>query len=355
VAVEVLDALALVGDLEPDADDRACARLVDLALSDEGEPGVRRVRRGRGFSFHSPDGTLLDGDARRRCLELAVPPAWTDVWICARPDGHLQATGRDDAGRKQYLYHPTWRALREAVKFASLPTFGAVLPMLREQVDADLRRRRLDRRRVLAMVVALLDETLVRIGNEGHADEEGGHGLTTLTLDHVEVGSTVTRFCFPGKSGVEQQHTVRCRRLTRQLRCMLDAGQPQVFAWTEDGTAWRDVRAEDVNAHLRAVTGEAVSAKDFRTWGGTVTALAQLRAAPPAEGERELDQQRLAAVDAVAEALGNTRAVARSSYVDPRVLAAHGTSSIAEAYEAAAVGEPGLRVDERALLALLGA
>ncbi len=352
--METLDALALVADLSSDACDEECADVLGLVLSDDTEPGIHRVRRGTGFSFHRHDGTLLDGDARQRCLDLAVPPAWTDVWICAEAHGHLQATGRDDAGRKQYLYHPAWRALREALKFSSLPAFGAVLPALRERVDADLRRPQLDRQRVLAMVIALLDRTLVRIGSEDHADEEGGHGLTTLTPDHVEVGSTVSRFCFLGKSGVEQELTLRDRRLTRQLQRMLEASQPQVFAWTEDGTSWRDVRAEDVNAHLRDLTGAIVSAKDFRTWGGTVTALGHLRRSDPVDEPRQLEQQRLAAVDAAAEVLGNTRAVARGSYVHPQVLEAHGTDAIADAYDGVADSGP-LTPDEQALLRLLGA
>ncbi len=351
--METIDALALVAGLSGSATDRECADLVGLVLSDDAEPGIRRARRGTGFSFHEQDGTLLDGDERQRCLDLAVPPAWTDVWICAEPTGHLQATGRDDAGRKQYLYHPAWRAVREALKFSSLPGFGAVLDGLRAQVDRDLRRRRLDRRRVLAMVIALLDETLVRIGNEDHADEEGGHGLTTLTPEHVHAGSTVTRFCFLGKSGVEQELTLRDRRLTRQVRRMLAAERPQLFAWTEDGEHWRDVRAEDVNEHLRDLTGAPVSAKDFRTWGGTVTALSELHDAPAADGQGELEAQRLAAVDAAAEALGNTRAVARSSYVHPRVLAAHGTGEIAAAHAHPAAHEGHLTRDERALLRLL--
>ena len=352
--MDALAALATVADLPGDAGDQEHAAAVGLVLSDDAEPGIRRVRRGRGFSFHLPDGTLLEGAARERCRELAVPPAWSDVWICAEPTGHLQATGRDDAGRKQYRYHDSWRALREALKFAALPRFGAALPTVRRRVDADLRRPRLDRDRVLALVLALLDETLLRIGNEHHADEEGGHGLTTITGDHVDVGSRVARFRFLGKSGVEQEVALRDRRLARQLRRMEEADQPQLLAWTEDGETWRDVRAADVNQHLRDITGVDVTAKDFRTWGGTVTALAALRDLPTAAGEREQQRQRLAAVDAAAEALGNTRAVARASYVHPQVLEAHGNGAVAAVYDDVAGIDGDLTADERALLRLLG-
>lgn len=351
--MEVLDALTVVAGLPGDVDDATCAAAVDLVLSDDAEPGIRRVRRGRGFSFHLPDDTLLDGPARQRCLDLAVPPAWEDVWICVEEHGHLQATGRDDAGRKQYLYHASWRALREAMKFSALPAFGAVLPDLRRRIDRDLRRPQLDRDRVLALVLALLDETLLRIGNEGHADEDGGHGLTTITGDHVEIGSILTRFRFRGKSGVEQDVALRDRRLAHQLRRMDEADQPQLLAWSQDGDTWRDVRAEDVNEHLRTITGAAVSAKDFRTWGGSVTALATLRTAPQTDDEREVQQQRIAAVDAAAEALGNTRAVARSSYVHPAVLDVAGSGAVAAAYDDRDGVVDELTPDERALLRLL--
>ena len=353
--MEPNEALDLVGRLGIDATDHELADAAGLVLSDDAGPGIRRVRRGRGFSFHLPDGTLLEGEERERCLQLAVPPAWSDVWICGEAEGHLQATGRDDAGRKQYRYHDTWRALREAAKFAGLARFGTVLPALRARVDRDLRRHRLDRERVLALVTALLDATLLRVGSEDHADEDGGHGLTTLRPEHVEVGTTVTRFEFLGKSGVEQQVTLRDRRLTRQVGRMLEVGLPQVFGWRREDGTWRDVRRDEVNQHLRDVTGQDVSAKDFRTWGGTVRALATLANTSAADEPGERDRQRLAAVDAAADALGNTRAVARSSYVHPTVLDAHGSGAIAEAHDGDDGDRDRLGPHERALLRLLGA
>lgn len=349
------EALELVARLGSDASDQDLADAGGLVLSDDAEPGIRRVRRGKGFSFHLPDGTLLEGEDRERCLRLAVPPAWSEVWICEEPDGHLQATGRDDAGRKQYRYHDAWRALREATKFAGLARFGAALPVIRERVDRDLRRHDLCRERVLSLVVALLDRTLLRIGSEDHADEEGGHGLTTLGPEHIEVGSTVASFSFLGKAGIEQEVVLRDRRLVRQLGAMVDVGLPQVFGWQQPDGSWRDVRRDDVNQHLREVAEQEVSAKDFRTWGGTVRALAVLAATPAGEDDSELDSQRLDAVDAAAEVLGNTRAVARDSYVHPSVLDAHGSGAIAEAHDDVEGRVDHLDPHERALLRLLGA
>lgn len=352
--MSVVEVLPLVTELGPDAPPSVQAEAAGLLLSDDAEPGITRVRRGRGWSFHLPDGTLLDSDERERCLALAVPPAWTDVWICAEPFGHLQATGRDDAGRKQYRYHDAWRDLREAAKFASLRRFGAVLPTVRARIDADLRRHELGHDRVLALVLALLDATLLRVGNDEYAAASGARGLTTLLPEHVEVGSRTVRFSFTGKGGSERDVQITDRRLASQLLRVEDEVDHAVFAWeAEDGT-WTEVGSHHVNDHLRAVAGDdAVSAKDFRTWGGTVAAVAALRATEPAEDERGLHRQRLAAVDAASEVLGNTRAVARASYVHPSVLELHGTGAIQAAYDDEAGVVDHLGAHERALVRLL--
>lgn len=305
-------------------------------LSDDAEPGITRRRRGRGWSFHGPDGELLRGDDRERCLALAIPPAWTDVWICTEPDGHLQAVGRDDAGRKQYRYHETWRDLREAAKFAGLLDFAEALPRIRTRVDADLRRHELDRQRVLALALSVLDATLMRIGHAEYAgDEDGAHGLTTIGQQHVEIGATVVEFRFPGKSGVEQELTLRDRRLARQLlqvRDEPDGAAPELFAW-RDGDDWHDVRAQDVNDHLREIAEVDITAKDFRTWGGSVIALAQLSDRPPSTDDRGRRSQQLEAVDLAAARLGNTRAVARASYVHPLILERHDEGGFDDLYD----------------------
>lgn len=311
------------------------AEAVGLVLSDDAEPGITRRRRGRGWSFHGPDGELLRDEARERCLALAIPPAWTDVWICPEEHGHLQAVGRDEAGRKQYRYHDDWRHLREAAKFAGLATFADALPRVRSRIDEDLRRRDLGPERVLALALAVLDATLMRIGHAEYAGEDGARGLTTIEPEHVDVGATVVEFRFPGKSGVEQELTLRDRRLARQLLRIqdeVDDDGVDLFAW-RDGDDWRDVRAADVNDHLRALAGVDVTAKDFRTWGGSVVALARLSGEPPAADDHSRRSQQLDAVDLAAARLGNTRAVARASYVHPLILERHDEGGLEDLYD----------------------
>lgn len=316
----VTGALPVVTALGDDAtpDDHADAAGL-VYVSDE-EPGLTRLRWGKGFTYRFPDGETVprDDPARRRTDRLAIPPAWTDVWVCLEPTGHIQATGRDEAGRKQYLYHPRWRGIRDATKFHRLEAFGAALPGLREAVDAHLRTRRFTCQKMLALVVALLDETLIRIGSDQYARTEGAHGLTTLENEHVEIDGSTVRFAFPGKSGKDRELELRHRRLARQLlRCEEIPGQ-RLFSY-QDGEGWRHVGSGAVNEYLRDVSGDDVTAKDFRTWGGTVIVASTLRTLGPAGGQRDAEAKVLEAIDTAAERLGNTRAVARSSYVDPRV------------------------------------
>lgn len=285
------------------------------------EPGIRRIRCGQGFTYRYSDGeTVPHGPERDRISSLAIPPAWTDVWICEDPQGHLQATGRDDKNRKVYLYHPRWREVREAAKFDLLPAFGEALPGIREAVDAGLRKRTMSRQRVLAITVALLDESLIRVGNAQYARRNATFGLTTLEPDHIEVRGGTIEFAFPAKSGKERVVDIRDQRLARQVaRCEETPGH-RVFTYVrEDGTP-EPVNSDDVNEWLREVTGEGFSAKDFRTWGGTVAAATAMYEHIRNNGER-LDPDALARLgfDAAAERLGNTRSVAQASYVHPAV------------------------------------
>jgi DNA topoisomerase I len=320
----ITGALPVVAELPPDATPDEHAAAVDLVYVADDEPGIRRRRHGRGFSYLDTDGQVLpDGPTRRRCVELAIPPAWTDVWICRDPAGHVQATGSDDAGRKQYRYHPRWRAVRDATKFHRMGAFAAALPAIRTAVDRDLRHPRLTRDRVLALVVALLDETLIRIGNDRYAAAGGAVGLTTLACEHVDVHGTRVRFRFPGKSGREHDVALTHPRLARQLlRCEEIPGQ-RLFGFLDGDEAWHDVDSGMVNAYLREVAGEDLTAKDFRTWGGTVAAAELLHELGPPADEHEADANVLAAVDHAAERLGNTRAVCRASYLDPRIPKAY--------------------------------
>ena len=304
--------LPVVAALPPDAtaDDHADA--VGLVYVDDDEPGIRRVTRGRGFSYVLPDGSVVpDGPVRERCRALAIPPAWTDVWICRDPDGHIQAVGVDDAGRKQRRNHPRWRVVRDATKFHRMEAFATALPSIREAVDSDLRRRTLARERVLALVVALLDETLIRIGSGPEPDEEAAIGLTGLGCEHVEV---------------------RHPRLARQLlRCEEIPGQ-HLFAY-RDGDDWRQVDSGQVNDYLREVSTDELTAKDFRTWGGTVAVAEALHDLGPPHDDREAERHVLAAVDAAADRLGNTREVCRASYLDPRIPKAYRLGHFADAWD----------------------
>ncbi|MDX1619574.1 MAG: hypothetical protein R3320_01190 [Nitriliruptorales bacterium] len=320
----VTRALPVVSELPADStpDDHAAA--VGLVYVSDDEPGLTRLPWGQGFTYRDVDGETLPQDHpdRQRAEELVIPPAWTDVWICTDPKGHIQATGRDDAGRKQYLYHPKWRGIRDATKFHRMGAFAAALPTIRDTVDSHLRKRTFTREKMLALVVALLDETLIRIGSDQYARTTGGRGLTTLEGEHVEVAGSRVRFAFPAKSGQERELELRHRRLARQLlKCEEIPGQ-RLFSYEDEG-GWHQVDSGAVNDYLREVAGDRLTAKDFRTWGGTVVAAETLRELGPPEGASDAGAKVLMAIDAVAERLGNTRAVARNSYVDPRVPKAY--------------------------------
>jgi len=320
-------------------------------VSDEA-PGVRRRRQGKGFSYSRPDGTAItDPGERARIASIAVPPAWTDVWICPRPDGHILATGRDERGRKQYRYHPRWREVRDADKFGHLATFGAGLPEVRRVVDADLRRKGIPREKVLALVVKLLDETLIRIGNESYAVENDHYGLTTLRRDHVDIDGDQLVFDFVGKSGLDHEIHVEDPRLARIVHQCHELGGQELFTYRDHG-ALVDVTSTDVNHYLAEIAGTGVTAKDFRTWGGTKVAAATLTLSRPPESETHAGKAILAAYDVAAEVLGNTRAVCRSCYVHPVVPDAFRTGDLHDTWKRAR-GRNGLDRTERTVLALL--
>ena len=298
-------------------------------VSDDG-PGIRRTRRGRGFSYELADGTLIsDPDERERIKALAVPPAWTDVWICPAPDGHILATGRDDRGRKQYRYHPEWSRVRSEDKFGSLPAFAEALPTLRERVDADLGKRSLSREKVLALVVRLLDETLIRIGNEAYAAENESYGLTTMLPDHADIDGKHITFDFTAKGGLTRNVRVQNKKLAGIVHGCWELGGQDLFSYLEDGEVV-DVTSGDVNAYLQEIIGQGVTAKHFRTWGGTVSAAAALAISRPPESDADADKAILAAFDVASTVLGNTRAVCRQSYVHPAIPEAYRCGDLAE-------------------------
>jgi DNA topoisomerase-1 len=280
----------------------------------DAEPGIRRTRRGRGFSYTRAGGRAPVGaDTRARIERLAIPPAWTDVWICADATGHLQATGRDARGRKQYRYHDRWRAVRDEAKFDRLADFGARLPQVRAVVAEDLGRSGLPHRKVVALVLALMDRTLIRVGNDEYRRENGTHGLTTLESDHVAVDGATVQLCFVGKGGVEHEVRVTDRRLARVVRACHELGGRELFTYRGSDGAPVRVDSADCNEYLADVVGPGTTVKSFRTWGATVSVLEQLVACDGPLGDREV----LAAIDHAAARLGNTRAVCRRAYVHP--------------------------------------
>jgi DNA topoisomerase-1 len=320
------------------------------------QPGYHRERRGEGFGYRRADGRLIrDAATLERIRRLAIPPAWEDVWICASPLGHLQATGRDARRRKQYRYHPDWRAGREANKFDRLGEFGRALPTIRRQVARDLRRPPLSRPAVLATVVRLLESTLIRVGNEEYARTNGSYGLTTLRRRHVEVGRDLVRFHFRGKSGRAHRIELHDRRLAARLRRLQHLPGQELFDYEDEDGRLHPVRSEDVNDYLRAIAGDGVSAKDFRTWAGTLAAATCLSRLPRRDG-RITKRQINAMIAEVAARLGNTPAICRRSYIHPLVIE-NGRRGIVLAH-GAPVAVPrapvaGLNAAERALLRFL--
>ena len=293
-----------------------------LRRADCSGPGIGRRRRGSGFSYLDPEGgAVRDEETLARIRELAIPPAWREVWICGDPLGHVQATGVDEAGRKQYLYHERWQQRAEQRKFEQMREFAAILPKLRRAVKRDLGREGMPRERALACAVRLLDLGFFRIGGESYAEENESYGVATILRQHVSIADGEVVFDFPAKSGQRRVQSVRDSAVKAAIETMRRRrGGPQdLLVYREDG-GWRDVRSEDVNAYLQEQAGEEFSAKDFRTWHGTVLAAVELaREEPPSTkggGERAIR----AAIGRVAERLGNTPAVCRRSYVDPRVI-----------------------------------
>jgi DNA topoisomerase-1 len=271
----------------------ASARAAGLVHTSAAAPGIRRTRHGSAFRYHGPNGrriTSLGELARIRAL--VIPPAWTDVWICSNPRGHLQATGRDARGRKQYRYHPRWRTVRDETKYERLIGFARALPHIRHQTARDLRREGLPREKVLALVVRLLEKTLIRVGNDEYARENRSFGLTTLRDGHVDVRGSRVRFAFRGKSGIEHEIDLEDRRLARIVRACRDIPGQELFQYYADGGGRQSVGSADVNAYLKSISGEDYSSKDFRTWAGTVHAAEILRACGPcrtvAEGKRNV-------------------------------------------------------------------
>jgi DNA topoisomerase IB len=325
---------------------RGQVREIGLSYVSDAQPGIRRLRHGKGFGYRDADGRRIhDREELRRIRALAIPPAYVDVWICANPRGHLQATGRDARQRKQYRYHPRWRELRDHGKFDRVLAFGEALPTLRRRVRRDLALPGLPRGKVLALLVRLLDETLIRIGNENYARDNRSYGLTTLRSRHVRAERGRLRFAFRGKSGQQREVELDDRRLARIVHRMQQLPGQRLFQYVDDAGQRQPIDSGEVNDYLREACGSNVdtfTAKDFRTWGGTVQAAGVLARTPLPEkgGMRAQRSALVAAVKEVAAMLGNTPAVCRASYIHPMILDGWQDGSLQCAIPASAAGHP---------------
>ena len=299
------------------------ARLAGLRYVSEIGPGIRRRRAGRGFVYLNDHGRVRDSDTLARIRSLVIPPAWREVWICPSPDGHIQASGRDARGRKQYRYHLRWRAVRDETKYTRMLAFARALPRIRARVDADLARRGLPREKVLATIVRLLETTRVRVGNEEYARANRSFGLTTLRDRHVEVAGPEVRFQFRGKGGKEHAVGVRDPHVARIIRHLQDLPGQELFQYLDEDGARRSIDSGEVNAYLREVSGEDFTANDFRTWAGTVLCALALAAAGAASSGRQSKRNVVRAIAEVAAQLGNTPAISRKCYVHPALLEAY--------------------------------
>jgi DNA topoisomerase-1 len=321
-------------------------------------PGISRQRVGSGFRYVGPQGVIIrDAAELTRIRALAIPPAWRDVWICANPRGHLQATGRDARGRKQHRYHPRWRQVRDEAKYDRILDFAAALPALRRQTDADMSVPGLPRTKVVAAVVQLLEKTLIRVGNDEYARDNNSFGLTTLRTGHARISGSTIRFRFKGKSGKFHDVAFSDARLARLVKRCQELPGRELFQYLDDDGKVQDIGSADVNEYLRVVMGREFTAKDFRTWTGTVLAARALHQMREFGSETQAKKNILLAVDAVAGMLGNTRSVCRKCYVHPAIIDAYLDRTLAAGLSARAGRRPAsphaLSRTETAVLALL--
>jgi DNA topoisomerase I len=339
-----------------DADPVASAQAAGLRYVADTEPGIRRRRSGRHFAYLGLDGKpIREPETLRRIRSLDIPPAWTDVWICPSPHGHLQATGRDAKGRKQYRYHPRWREVRDQTKYDRMIAFGEALPRIRARVAHDLELPGMPREKILAAVVRLLETTCIRVGNEEYARVNHSYGLTTLRNRHVDVSGATLRFHFRGKSGKRHDVGLHDRRLARIVkRCREIPGQ-HLFQYQDEIGECHAIGSGEVNDYLREIGGQELTAKEFRTWMGTLLAVRALRQIGVCECQTQARKNILQAINTVAECLGNTRAVCRKYYVHPTILDAYLEGSLPQPCPDPESAEPSrdLHPEEDALLAFL--
>lgn len=335
------------------------AKEAGLRYVSDAKAGIRRRKQGNDFIyFDEQDRKIRDHNALIRFKRLGIPPAWTEVWICPIENGHLQATGRDARGRKQYRYHPRWREVRDETKYERMLGFGAALPKIRRRVEKDLRLPGLPRQKVLATVVSLMEKSLIRVGNEEYARQNQSYGLTTLRDKHVAVSSGTVKFEFTGKSGKRHAIPIHDPRLAKIVSRCRDLPGYELFQYHDESGAVRDLGSADVNAYLREITGDDFTAKDFRTWSGTVLAALALQEFEQFDSKAQAKKNVVQAIEAVAHMLGNTPAICRKCYVHPTVLETYLDGTMVEtlqkrAEEEIAKSVQKLKPEEAAVLTLL--
>jgi DNA topoisomerase-1 len=340
-------------------DGQAAAKSAGLRYASDEYPGIRRRKSGTGFAYRDSEGkTIRDSAILKRIRQLAVPPAWTEVWICPSVNGHLQATGRDARGRKQYRYHADFRAMRETGKYDHVLDFAAALPRIRETVSKHMARRNLDRERVLATVVHLLETTLIRVGNVDYARQNKSYGLTTLKDPHVKIEGSELRFQFTGKSGKSWRLKVSDRRVAKIVKACQDLPGQQLFQYLDDEGNRQGVTSSDVNDYLREITGKEITAKDFRTWAGTVLAAVALQEIGEIGSAAGAKRNLRLAIESVAARLGNTVTICRKCYVHPEILNGYLAGDLLVNVRKAVDAElsdklPGLKPEEAVVLAVL--
>jgi DNA topoisomerase-1 len=333
------------------------AKMAGLRYVTDAQPGIHRRRRGKGFQFIDAEGKAVrDKETLARIKSLVIPPAWSDVWICQNPKGHLQVTGRDARGRKQSRYHPRWREIRDETKYERMTIFGGILPTIRERVEQDLSLPGLPRLKVLATVVRLMEATLIRVGNEEYARENHSYGLTTMRNKHVEVEGSTVSFKFQGKSRVQHAVDLQDRRIAKIIQRCQDIPGYELFQYVDKEGDHHAIDSADVNDYLREVSGQDFTAKDFRTWAGTVLACTVLQEFEAFESQTQAKKNVVQAIKGVAARLGNTPSVCRKSYVHPVVLDTYFSGAMIKNVKQKVEQETApqaLREEEVALLQLL--
>lgn len=338
-------------------DPERSAKAVHLKYVTDSEPGITRKKKGKGFAYYQ-DGKKLDDEQQlERINKLVLPPAWQAVWICASPEGHLQATGTDAAGRKQYRYHPMWIALRSQTKFSHMYDFGKTLPSIRKAVSKGLAKHGLPLEKVLAAVVAVMQYTNIRVGNSSYEKEYGSYGLTTLKDRHAKINTQRAVFKFKGKKGVQQEITLNNKRLARIVQQCKDIPGKDLFQYY-DGDEHYAIDSGMVNDYIREISGANFTAKDFRTWFGSLRAMQELKEHGCCDTDKERKKKIVAAIDAVAGQLGNTRAVCRKYYIHPRILDVYNENKLDDFFGSEPtydISDKGLSKDEKAMMKILEA